>query len=420
MKRLLLLSVIMIAISAAAQTTGKKTYEEDGITYTIYSATVGGKTTRIAEVTEYNSPSDMSLVDVKIPETILFDLTDKTSVIVPVLRIGKKAFYQCLNITSVTMSSITSIEDSAFAFCQRMEKVTFKGKSSTDLKKIGVFSFGWCTGLTSLSLPSGITDLPDRAFFRCSALKSVDLPESLVSMGYGPFGYCGNLQSVTFHNSLETIGDDAFYYCKALSSVQLPNSLKSIKHGAFATCGLESINIPASVTEIGYSVFVDNPNLQSIIVEEGNEVYDSRDNCNAIIETARNKLINGCRNTEIPNSVVTIDSNAFQGATGLTSIMIPRSVTIIGGGVFLNCPYLTTVIVNWNSLKDAQWGDSSDYSKCILIVPAGTKKAYEQAEPFKNFKMIFEVASSVDEDVNRDGDVNGLDALKVYKYMQSH
>jgi hypothetical protein len=91
-------------------------------------------------------------------------------------------------------------------------------------------------------------------------------------------------------------------------------------------------------------------NLASIVIEEGNEVYDSRDNCNAIIETATNTLIAGCKNTIIPNSVTSIGEDAFYGCSGLTSITIPNSVTSIGNEAFKNCSGLTQVTLNSNAI----------------------------------------------------------------------
>ena len=109
----------------------------------------------------------------------------------------------------------------------------------------------------------------------------------------------------------------------------------------FFNCeSLTSVKIPNSVTSIGVSAFSD---LTKIIVEEGNERYDSRNNCNAIIETESNTLVAGCASTVIPDTVEKIGKGAFRDCEGLTSVVIPNSVTSIGEYAFCNCSGLTSV-----------------------------------------------------------------------------
>ena len=123
-------------------------------------------------------------------------------------------------------------------------------------------------------------------------------------------------------------------------------SVTSIGSGAFRYCrGLTSVTIPNSVTSIGKSAFSNCSGLTSIVVDENNTVFDSRNNCNAIIETATNTLITGCNSTIIPNSVTSIDYYAFNGRSGLTSVTIPNSVTSIGEGAFWLCSGLTSVTI---------------------------------------------------------------------------
>ena len=120
----------------------------------------------------------------------------------------------------------------------------------------------------------------------------------------------------------------------------------AIGNSAFSDCsGLISIDIPNSVTSIGVSAFCNCTGLTSIVVESGNPKYDSRNNCNAIIETASNTLIVGCENTIIPNTVTAIGNSAFDNFSGLTSIDIPNSVTSIGEGAFWGCSGLTSITI---------------------------------------------------------------------------
>lgn len=143
-----------------------------------------------------------------------------------------------------------------------------------------------------------------------------------------------------------SIGESAFDGCSSLTSITLPNSVNSIGREAFWRCkSLTSITLPSSLTSIGVEAFVSCDNLAKIKVDSGNPVYDSRDNCNAIIETKSNTLIFGCASTIIPSSVTSIGEEAFIWCKSLTSITIPSSVTSIGDGVFFCCKNLTSITI---------------------------------------------------------------------------
>ena len=246
-----------------------------------------------------------------------------TSVTIPdsVTSIGSHAFYGCSGLPSVSIgNSVTSIGADAFRRCSGLSSVHFNADSCT---YAGSSSFYDCNNITTFTFGDNVKVIPNYLCFEMSGLTSVTIPNSVASIGACVFMYCSGLTSVTIGNSVTSIGNGAFQGCSGLTSVTIPNS----------------------VTSIGVSAFNDCINLSSIIVANENSVYDSRNNCNAIIETASNTLIAGCKNTVIPNSVTSIGDGAFYNCRGLTSVIIPNSVTSIGNYAFYNCRGLTSVTI---------------------------------------------------------------------------
>ena len=244
--------------------------------------------------------------------------------------------------------------------------VTYQGITYT-VTSIGDEAFCVCASLTSVTIPNSVTSIGDKAFYNCCNLTSVTIPNSVTLIGNEAFAGCGGLTSVTIPNSVASIGNKAFYCCWGLTSVTISNSVTLIGNEAFAGCGvLTSVTIPNSVTSIGSNAFFGCGGLTSLNVETGNTKYDSRENSNAIIETATNTLICGTRNTIIPNSVTSIGENAFYNCTGLTSITIPNSVTSIGYDAFGACSGLISLNVEAGNTKY----DSRE--NCNAIIETGT------------------------------------------------
>ena len=339
--------------------------------------------------------------NVTIPSTVTNNGTTYT-----VTGISSNAFYKCPQLTGVSLpSSLTSIGNYAFAFCDNLTGITIPSLVTT----IGNNAFEYCDnlssivvnsentkydsrnscnaiiatatnkllygckntvipntvtsieswafekrrGLTLITIPSSVKSIGRCAFRGCPDLVSASVPGSLTSIESSIFCDCPKLKYVTLGYGLTQISSSMFSGCESLTSITIPSTVTTIDYWAFEACkSLTSINIPASVTRIEPASFKACTGLTSISVQNGNTVYDSRNGCNGIIETATNTLIAGCKTTVIPSSVTTI-SYAFIGFDNITDIVIPNSVTNIGEQAFSFCSNLANVTMS-NSVTRIQ------------------------------------------------------------------
>ena len=245
---------------------------------------------------------------------------------------------------------------------------------------------------------TGLTVIDDRAFAGCANLQEITLPAGIITIGEYAFGQsvdnlgypigCTNLHNIVLPEGVTQIGDYAFCY-SGLESIILPFSLTSIGQQAFEHCPLTSVYVPASVNYINNNPFV-SESIETIEVDPMNATFDSRNACNAIIRTSDNKLISGCKNTVIPNGVLSIGYGAFENATGLTSITLPSSVTTIGQHAFDHCTGLTTIIVE---SYDPPTIESNAFlnvntENITVYVPCGSVNTYKNAAGWSSFANI--------------------------------
>ena len=215
-----------------------------------------------------------------------------------------------------------------------------------EVTSIGSYAFNGCASLRTVSIPEGITRIPDHGFQSCSALMNVRLPEGLESIGTCAFYDCNSLKEITIPEGVTSIDSAAFSGCSSLMEITIPEGVEGLGNAMFRDCSsLTEISIPKRVMSIGSGVFKGCNSLATIKVEEGNAVYDSRADCNAVIETESGTLIVGCKNTVIPEGVAGIGHAAFSGCNGLTGINIPEGVTKIDYYAFVGCSRLTEISI---------------------------------------------------------------------------
>ena len=274
-----------------------------------------------------------------------------TSLTIPdsVHTIGRCAFSHCKNLVKLELGDgVTSTGNNSFSYCEKLKDITF----GSSLEIIGEFAFEECHSITEVIIPEGVVTVDGYAFYNCTSIKNIKISSSVETIGYLAFAFTSNSLE-----SIEVADGNANYYVDGGCLIEksfmmvilghknsvIPNDVFYIWSHAFFGCeGLTEIVIPASVISINEYAFMNCKNLESITVDEDNKWYRSENNCLINIE---NEIVLGCKNSVIPNEVVSIGNGAFFGCQGLSSIVIPENVTSIGKTAFYNCDGLTSIVI---------------------------------------------------------------------------
>jgi hypothetical protein len=367
------------------------------------------------------------------------DCSSLTSVTIPnsLSSIRQNVFADCIGLTTVTIpGSVTTIGMDAFARCKGLTSVTIP----PSVISIGRYAFYECTGLKTITISSSLSDIGPYAFHGCNAMFSVDpgntnyssvdgalfdktqttllrcpiskngsysIPGTVTSIGDGAFNDCSAIFSVDAGNADYSSVDGVLFNKKQTKLIRcptskngnysIPNTVTSIEDGAFGECSrLTTVVIHNKVNSIGGGSFSGCSAIISVDKENSN--YSGLE---GVLFDKNQTVLMHCPITRtgsysIPNTVTIISD--FEKCIGLTSIIIPESVTTIGVSCFNFCSGLTSIKVKSSQPVALSTFASVFYKidkkSCKLYVPIGSKSLYQDANQWKDFENIIEVSSS--------------------------
>ncbi len=403
----------------------------------------------VTSIGNYVFASCSGLESITIPEGITSigenafqSCSSLTSIVMPesVTSIGESAFLMCGKLLSITIpKGVTSIGESAFAYCTNLKEIIYPGTTeqwnaitkgtywdlncsytliclgdsqespgsqgleytlSTDgtyyivsgigtctdteivipstheglpVKEIGYRAFYNCSSITSIVIPEGVTSIGDYVFERCSNLTSIVIPEGVTRIGSWVFYRCSSLTSIAIPENVTRIGEYAFNFCSSLTSIVLPESVTSIGESAFRACSsLTSIVIPEGVTSIGESAFSGCTSLCGVYIDDVSAwceiTFESAD-ANPLY-CGHNLYCNGelVENLVIPKGTTSIGTCAFYNCSSITSIVIPEGVTSIGSSAFSYCSKLTGIVIpeGVTSIGDSAFRNCSSLTSAVI------------------------------------------------------
>lgn len=333
------------------------------------------------------------------------------------------------------------------------QSVTYNGADYA-VVALGENCFLYCRDTINITIPEGVVSIGDNCFYN-SDITSITIPASVKSIGSQACVACYKLESIivkegnsvydsrdncnaiiqtvtntmiagcktsTIPGTVTALGDYLFDACTYLSNLVIPEGVVSIGTRCFNQCkSLTNLTIPASVKTIGKNCFM-YAGLTSLTVAEGNTVFDSRDNCNAIIQTATNTMVHGSQASTIPATVTALGDNCFYGRSSLSKLIIPESVVSIGASCFTYCKSLTSLTIpasvtnlgsgcftGCNSMTDLYCNaatpptvkskelsnNSSFYKQAVLHVPEASVETYKATSPWSKFSEIVGITTGI-------------------------
>lgn len=344
-----------------------------------------------SKVSNWSSEFPYRQSEIAIPETV-----QNAGITYIVNAIGDYAFRYSQNLTSLTIpNSVTTVGASIVEYTPKLENLSIP----ESVVKVGWLAFAR-SGASEVTIPASASQWYDEccAFQESENLRSVTFAEGLTLIPARMFFGCHAIQKLYIPDNVSEIGEGAFSDCQGLSEIHLPASLETLHNRMFHGCPLRQLEIPAGVQTVEESALLGTL-LTKLTVNSNNTVFDSRDNCNAVIRTKDSTLVAACNGSFIPESVDSIGYEAFAELDGIRSLTLPKNLKHVAPQAFMNLNNLTVItsyIENPAGVLEEDAFSSwytNPYEQATLYVPAGTLAAYQADEEWAKFQHIVEMTA---------------------------
>ena len=345
-------------------------------------------------------------------KTIYYNITATNSTVeVTYKNTNYNSYSGIINIPSTVVYNgntynVTSIGNYAFYQCTGLYSVVIPNS----ITSIGYYAFYSCSNLMNITIPNSITSIGDHAFYYCTSLMNITLSNSLTGISSYTFYNCTNLTNITIPNSVTSIGEYAFSGCSHLTNITIPNSVASVLGYAFQNCtNLSTVTIGKKVTSIYSTAFSGCNNINTINYNAKNcsssDVFLNKTNITTLnigdsVQLIPNGFVAGCTgltNITIPNSVSVIGQNAFKNCSNVDKLTIGANVEIIGASAFYNCTNLDTII---SAVENAPLLSNNTFmnvdSTIAVIVPCTNIDSYLNNANWNYFTNINNVSYTTD------------------------